>query len=161
MKIIPVQFKEACAFVDMLHRHHKKPQGHKFSIAATASSVKWDNEEFLNEWPEMLNVVGVAIVGRPVSRHMDDGQTLEITRLCTDGTRNACSFLYAHCWKIAQEKGFTKIITYILESESGKSVEAAGFKFMWRSTGGSWSSKVRPRIDKHPTVPKQMYQIQL
>lgn len=159
MKVIPIQFKEAGAFVNMLHRHHVKPQGHKFSIAATNDRVLWDDPAFLEEWPEMLNVVGVAIVGRPVSRHIDYHKTLEVTRLCTDGTKNACSFLYAHAWKIVKEKGFERLITYILESESGSSVRAAGFEFAHTTPGGTWDSKNRPRVDKHPTVPKKMYQI--
>lgn len=100
LEIIPTTYKEACKFVNDNHRHHKAPVGHKFSIAA------WDGEK----------IVGVAMVGRPVSRHLDNGLTLEVNRLCTDGTRNACSFLYAASWRAAKALGYKKIITYILDS---------------------------------------------
>lgn len=72
-----VKLDEANAFVSNLHRHHKPVVGHLFSIGAVLGD----------------QLVGVAIVGRPVSRMRDDGLTAEVTRLCTDGTKNACSFL--------------------------------------------------------------------
>ena len=83
LEVCPVSLKEANAFVAEHHRHHRPTVGHKFSIACT------DGEK----------IVGVAIIGRPVSRHLDDGWTLEVNRLCTDGTRNACSMLYAAAWR--------------------------------------------------------------
>lgn len=79
LTLIPVSLKEANAFVAEHHRHHKPVTGHKFSIGCQS----------------MGRLVGVAIVGRPVSRYLDDGLTLEVTRLCTTGERNACSMLYA------------------------------------------------------------------
>ena len=78
LSITPINLDEANAFVAQYHRHHKPVVGHKFSIGA------FDGDR----------LVGAVIVGRPVSRMRDDGATLEVTRLCTDGTRNACSFLY-------------------------------------------------------------------
>ena len=98
MKVVPITLKQANAFVIQNHRHHSKVQGCKFCIGAVD-----DNGELR----------GVAITGRPVSRYLDDGTTAEITRLCTDGYRNACSFLYAACVRIAQEMGYKKVITYI------------------------------------------------
>ena len=98
--LIPVSFAEANAFVALHHRHHKPVTGHKFSIGCTANG----------------QLVGVAIVGRPVSRYLDDGQTLEVNRLCTDGTKNACSMLYAAAWRAARAMGYRKMITYILET---------------------------------------------
>ena len=98
--LIPVSLAEANAFVAQHHRHHKPVTGHKFSIGCTADG----------------QLVGVAIVGRPVSRYLDDGQTLEVNRLCTDGTKNACSMLYAAAWRAARAMGYRKMITYILET---------------------------------------------
>ena len=100
LMLIPVSLAEANAFVAQHHRHHKPVTGHKFSIGCTADG----------------QLVGVAIVGRPVSRYLDDGQTLEVNRLCTDGTKNACSMLYAAAWRAARAMGYRKMITYILET---------------------------------------------
>ena len=142
MKILPISLKSANDFVNAFHRHHKNVQGHKFSIGL------YDG----------MKLVGVAIVGRPVARHLDDGLTLEITRLCTDGTRNACSMLYSRCVRIARELGYKKIITYILETENGASLKASNFVCEDASCGGgSWNSKSRFRIDKAPTCKKQRW----
>ncbi|CAN3961044.1 DUF4825 domain-containing protein, partial [Dysosmobacter welbionis] len=97
LEVCPITLKEANAFVEQHHRHHKPATGHKFSIGCT------DGEK----------IVGVAIVGRPVSRYLDDGWTLEVNRLCTDGTHNACSMLYAAAWRAARAMGYHKLITYI------------------------------------------------
>ena len=134
LEIIPITYKEACKFVNDNHRHHKAPVGHKFSIAA------WDGDK----------IVGVAMVGRPVSRHLDNGLTLEVNRLCTDGTHNACSFLYAASWRAAKALGYKKIITYILESESGASLRAANWKCIGEAGGLKWTGKRRPQIDLYP-----------
>ena len=105
MEIRPITFKAACDFVNKNHRHHRATVGCKFCIGL------YENEE----------VIGVAICGRPVARRLDDGRTCEINRLCTDGTRNACSMLYGACCRVAKEMGYKKVITYILESENGSS----------------------------------------
>jgi hypothetical protein len=115
LKIIPINFREACAFITQHHRHHKPPQGHKFSIACSNGS----------------KLVGVAIIGRPVSRHLDDGWTQEVTRLCTDGTKNVCSKLYSAAFRAAIQLGYKRLITYTLESEPGTSLRAVG----WQCTG--------------------------
>lgn len=99
LELIPMTLREANAFVEQHHRHHKPVVGHKFSIGVS------DGEK----------VVGVAIVGRPVGRFLDDGWTLEVTRLCTDGTHNACSMLYAAAWRAARAMGYRRVVTYILE----------------------------------------------
>ena len=121
LEVCPVSLKEANAFVEQHHRHHKPVVGHKFSIACT------DGEK----------IVGVAIVGRPVSRHLDDGWTLEVNRLCTDGTRNACSMLYAAAWRAARAMGYHKLITYILDTEPGTSLRAAGWKCVGKAGGST------------------------
>ena len=98
------------------------------------------------------------MVGRPTSPNRDDGHTLELTRLCTDGTKNAASMLLAACWKETQERGFHRLGTYILKSENGTSLKAAGWRMVYETPGGSWNKPSRPRRDKHPTEPKQLWQ---
>lgn len=141
--LTPTTLKEANAFVSEHHRHHRPVVGHKFSLAACLAD----------------KVVGVAIVGRPVSRMRDNGMTLEVTRLCTDGTRNACSFLYGAAARAAFALGYSRIGTYILASEPGKSLEAAGWRLIGQTKGGSWSRSSRPRIDKHPTIQKSLFEV--
>src|SRR5262249_2998877 len=134
---------EAQAFVDSHHRHHHAPQGGLFAIGASS-----DGE-----------VVGVVIVGRPVARHMADGWTVEVTRLCTDGSRNACSLLYAAAWRAARAMGYRRLIPYTLQTEPGISLRAAGWKVVGQTTGGSWSRPSRPRVDLHPTQEKFRWEI--
>lgn len=123
LEVCPMTLKEANAFVEQHHRHHKPVVGHKFSIGCT------DGKE----------IVGVAIVGRPVSRHLDDGWTLEVNRLCTDGTHNACSMLYAAAWRAARAMGYKRLVTYILDSESGTSLKASGWKCVGQAGGLRWT----------------------
>ena len=108
MKIIPISLKEANAFVAEHHRHNKPVPGHKFSIG-----LEHDG-----------HLIGVCIVGRPVARKADDGMTLEVTRVATDGTKNANSKLYARAKRIVQLLGYTRLITYTLTTESGSSLKA-------------------------------------
>lgn len=125
MTIVPITYREAAEFVNRFHRHHKAPQGCKFAIGLS----------------DCETMSGVAICGRPVSRRLDDGFTLEITRVCTDGTKNACSMLYGACCRIAKAMGYRKVITYILESEDGASVKAANFKCEGVAGGTHWTGK--------------------
>jgi hypothetical protein len=142
MKAKPISFREACAWIAEHHRHHKPPQGMKFAIAAEKNGER----------------VGVVIVGRPVSRMLDDGETAEVTRLCSNGARNVCSFLYSAARRAALAMGFTRVITYILESETGQSLKAAGWKFVRMAGGGSWSRPSRGREDKAPLEGKQLWE---
>jgi hypothetical protein len=137
----PVTFRQACAFVKELHRHHEPPRGHKFSIGVV----------------EGQELIGVAMVGRPVARNLDDGWTAEVIRLCTDGTANACSLLYGAAARAAKAMGYRRIVTYILESETGTSLRASGWEKDLKSAGGSWSRPSRKRDDKHPTEPKDRW----
>jgi hypothetical protein len=139
---VRVDLAEANAFVEQHHRHHKPVVGHLFSIGAILDD----------------KIVGVVIVGRPVSRMRDDGVTAEVTRLCTDGTRNACSFLYGAAAKAAFALGFHRIGTYILIDEDGASLRASGWKLLGERGGGSWSVPSRPRVDKHPTQKKLLFE---
>jgi len=146
LELVPLSLDAANEFILKHHRHHKPVVGHKFSIGAM-----FDNK-----------LVGVAIVGRPVSRiRQHDKLTLEVTRLCTDGTKNACSFLYGASAKAAFALGYKRIGTYILKSESGVSLNASGWKLISEVKGRSWSCPSRKRIDKHPTVDKVLYQVQI
>lgn len=134
----PITYPEAAAFIAEHHRHHLPPQGWKFGIAVN------DGER----------VRGVVTVGRPVARHLDDGLTLEVTRCCTDGAKNAPSMLYGAAWRAAKALGYKRLITYTLTEEPGTSLTAAGWRLVAESSGGSWSRTDRPRVDTHPTQPK-------
>ena len=125
MKIIPITYKQASDFVNMYHRHHSASQGCKFCIGVQ------DNDK----------LVGVAMCGRPVSRKLDDGFTLEINRVCTLGQKNACSMLYGACCRIAKNMGYRKVITYLLESENGASVKASNFVYDGIAGGVNWTSE--------------------
>ncbi len=143
LRAVPVDLDEANQFVRLHHRHHKPVVGHKFSIGAALAD----------------KIVGVVIVGRPVSRRRDDGMTLEVTRLCTDGSRNACSFLYGAAARAAFALGYTRVGTYILKSEGGVSLRAAGWRLIGGTPGKSWSQPSRPRVDTHPLEPRLLFEV--
>lgn len=145
LELVPVTLAEANAFVEQKHRHHGKTAGHKFSVAVGDT--------------ETGEIVGVAIVGRPVSRFLDDGWTLEVNRLCTDGTKNACSMLYAAAWRAARAMGYKKLVTYILDSENGTSLKAAGWKCIGQAGGLRWTGKRRPQVDLCPAQMKIRWEI--
>ena len=137
-------FKDACEFVRLHHRHHTAPQGHKFSLAVA------DEDGMIR---------GVCITGRPVARGNDNGMTLEVVRLATDGCPNACSFLYGAAWRATKSLGYSRLITYILDTEPGVSLNAAGWKCIGQRGGGSWSCPSRPRLDKHPVQKKLCWEV--
>lgn len=143
MKIVPIYQKEANAFVKQHHRHHKPVVGSIFQIACEHDG----------------KIVGVAIVGRPVARRLDDRKTVEVNRLCTDGTKNACSMLYAAAWRVAKNMGYERLITYILDSEPGTSLYAAGWKLIGQRGGLSWNVPSRPREDHAPKQMKLLFEI--
>ena len=103
-------------------------------------------------------VRAVCIVGRPVARMLDDGMTLELTRLASDGCPNACSCLYGAAWRAAKALGYGRLITYILDDEPGVTLKAAGWKCLGQRGGGSWSVPSRPRVDKHPLQKKLLWE---
>jgi len=131
LEITPISLAEANAFVENYHRHHRPVPGAKFCIAVSNEST----------------VHGVAIVGRPVARKLDDGWTLEVNRVCTDGARNACSMLYGAAWRAAKALGFRRLITYTLPEEGGASLRATGWRLLGERGGGNWNVPTRPRID--------------
>ena len=129
LNLIPVTFREACAFIAEHHRHHKPPAGIKFCLGL----MDRDGE-----------LVGVATVGRPVARMYDDGLTLEVNRTCTDGTANANSMLYGAAWRAAKALGYRRLITYTHASESGASLRAAGWRVIAeRPARPNWSESSR------------------
>lgn len=135
MIIVPITFRRACDFVRQLHRHNKPPAGHKFIIGLEVDGI----------------LVGVAMAGRPISRHFDDGLTLEVNRTCTDGTRNANSMLYGAVRRAAWGMGYKRIITYTQVDESGASLRAAGFELLKtlpaRSSWAASSAKMKAKRD--------------
>lgn len=104
-------------------------------------------------------VVGVCIVGRPVARMLTDGYTAEVVRLCTDGSRNACSLLYGAAWRAARAVGYRRMITYTLPEEGGVSLRACGWKFAGEAGGGSWDRPGRRRVDTAPTQVKWRWEV--
>lgn len=141
LNIVPVSLDKANAFVMEYHRHHKPVPGAKFCVAVA----------------EDERIVGVAIVGRPIARMLDDGWTLEVNRTCTDGSKNANSMLYGAAWRAAKALGYRRLITYTLKEESGVSLSAAGWRCLGERGGGKWSRPSRPRIDTHPLQKKLLW----
>lgn len=134
MKIIPCTYRDAKNYIDMYHRHHNASIGCKFCIAVADES----------------GIHGVAMCGRPVSRYLDDGLTLEINRVCTDGSRNACSMLYGACCRIAKAMGYEKCITYTLVSENGASLKASNFTNEGIAGGTHWNGCRNTQKPKSP-----------
>lgn len=143
MNVVPVTLKAANEFIKAKHRHHGQVRGCKFSIGAMKSG----------------ELVGIAVTGRPVARMLDDGFTAEVTRLCSDGSKNVCSMLYAASARAAAAMGYRRIVTYILATEHGVSLAAAGWtRSDLSSSGGTWNRPSRTRIDAHPLIPKFRYE---
>lgn len=141
--VVPLPLGEANAFVAQHHRHHQPTVGHKFSLGVA---------------DETNTIRGVAIVGRPVARFLDDGLTLEVNRVATDGCPNACSALYGAARRATFALGYRRLITYTLDSEPGTSLVAAGWKLLGERGGGSWSVPSRPRVDKFPLQGKLLWE---
>lgn len=144
LRIVSIELYEANILVRLWHRHHKQVTGHKFSVGA------YDTKK--------QELVGAVIVGRPVSRAFNWRKRLEVTRLVTNGTKNACSFLYAAAARIAREMGYEKIHTYILDEETGVSLLAAGWYLEKEYAGGGhgWHNRPGRRSDQ-PENKKQRW----
>ena len=142
LELQPITWKEACEFIRQYHSHHKPPVGWKFGIAVNNGD----------------KVVGVVTCGRPVARHLDDGFTLELNRCCTNGMKNVASMLYGAARRATFALGYRRLITYILSSEKGTSLKAAGWKVLGVAGGGKWHRKARPRVDGHPTEQKTLWE---
>ena len=137
LEIRPIKLKDANAYVGQHHRHNMPTNGHKWSLAV------YDGER----------LCGVAIAGQPVARNLDDGLTIEIRRVCTDGTFNACSKLYGACARVAKEMGYRRVVTYTLETESGASLRASGYT----NAGGGWRRHMEPRKQAPRDIPRNAF----
>jgi hypothetical protein len=146
--IVPLTLAQARRYVAEHHRHNEPPVGHRFSIGLERDG----------------SLVGVVIAGRPVARGADDGRTIELVRLTTEGDRNACSRLYSAACRAAFAMGYLRVITYTLAGEPGSSLRASGFTEDAHLTerGDGWASRPgravgQPRLfdpPKMPTGPK-------
>lgn len=145
LTVVPLTLKQLNEYVEKHHRHHKKVQGHRFSLGVLDGNGE---------------MVGACSVGRPVARGCDPYLTAEVTRLVTDGTKNACSILYAASARACKAMGYNKIQTYILEEELGTSLKASGWSFEAATAGGDWNHsaayKGKRRTDQ-PQQPKQRW----
>jgi L-amino acid N-acyltransferase YncA len=146
LRITPITLREANAYVERHHRHHGPTRG---CIVVAAVS---DDEGIVR---------GVGIAGRPVARLLQDGFTAEVTRVCTDGTRNACSMLYRALWRACRALGYRRLVTYTLPQEGGSSLRAAGFALIGEAGGGTWDrpNTGRPRVDLHPNQEKLRWEL--
>jgi hypothetical protein len=143
LSLFPATLRQANEMVGRLHRHHKPVVGHRFSIGC-------EDENGVAH--------GMAIVGRPVARAIDQNRVAEVTRLVTDGTPHVCSKLYAACARAAEAIGYNWIQTAILENETGTSLKAAGWHFDHTIKGRDWNCPSRGgrRIDQ-PMCDKQVW----
>jgi len=146
LTIVPMTITNAKAFVARHHRHNKPPVSGLFAVGCAEGDV----------------VHGVAVAGRPVARKLDDGQTVEVTRVCTDGARNACSMLYGAIRRAALALGYARLYTYTLPDEGGASLRASGWTEDATVTPPkTWNSKSKIRIqtdlfgnESRPSGPK-------
>jgi hypothetical protein len=143
-RIVPVRFRDAAAFVELWHRHHAAPRGAVFNIGAAVGQT----------------LVAVACIGRPVARNYDDGLTLEVTRVASDGTVNACSLLYGASWRAARALGYGRLITYTRADEPGSSLRGAGWRVVAeRPARPGWSVPSRPREGgRYDCIPRTLWE---
>jgi hypothetical protein len=151
MELWPLTIERAKQYVSRSHRHHRPPLGGLFALGAGKGG----------------ELVGVVIVGRPVARHLDSGLTAEVTRCCTDGTPNACSFLYGAAWRAARGLGYRRLVTYTLPEEGGASLRGAGWRPDHRVVGREWNHRHNPawlglgdRANDHPLGDKQRWAVE-
>lgn len=147
LRLVPISLAQANEHVAAWHRHNRPTVGHKFSVGAA------DEEDVLR---------AIAIVGRPVARHLDDKLTLEVLRVASDGTRNANSLLYGACARAAFAMGYRRLITYTQADEGGSSLRASGWRVIAERPGrAGWSSPSRPRKDIGSAgVARQLWEVQ-
>lgn len=133
LELVPLSLREANDFVEQYHRHNGRTtrDGGKFAIGAGTEN----------------GLAGVAIVGRPLARLLNDGYTAEVLRLCVqpEQPKNVCSMLYSACWRAWRAMGGRKLVTYTLQTESGASLRGAGWKIVGEVKGGAWHRENRAR----------------
>lgn len=143
LRIVPLTQRQAASYIARWHRHHPPSRGDVFRVA-----VEDEDGE----------IRGVATIGRPVSRAFDNGRTLEVNRVATDGCPNACSALYGAAWRAAKALGYDRLITYTLKREGGASLRGAGWRVVGERNGRSWAAEsgpTRPRDDNYSAVGEQ------
>jgi hypothetical protein len=151
LRLGEVEQRDAKGFVRDHHRHNRPPAG-----------WRWGHGVYNGD-----ELVAVAMIGRPVARALDPAEVVEVNRVCVrpdlvEGlVWNACSMLYAAAAREAKRRGFSRIITYTLESEAGTTLRAAGWEPVATTRGGSWDRPSRPRDDRSPTCPKIRWERQL
>jgi hypothetical protein len=141
LTLCPMRHAEAKQYIETHHRHSVVPLGMVFALGAAVGE----------------SLEGVAIVGRPVARALDDGWTLEVLRLCTpseDAWKNVCSFLYAASWRATRALGYRRLVTYTRQDEDGTSLLAAHWRIVGEVTARSWHTPTRPRDDRDKRVPR-------
>lgn len=164
LQLQPVTLREAMAFVLRYHRHHKPPRGGKFAIAVSAPCPECVGHSPGGDCPcegSGRVIVGVSIVGRPISIERDDGWTAEVTRVAViEGNKNANSMLYAASWRAARAMGYKRCGTYILPSEGGASLRAAGWRMIGLTEDArGWNRPKRARVDTHPLEQKEIWEV--
>lgn len=143
LTLVPLTLRAANAFIAEHHRHHRPARG-CISVVGVAANGR---------------LCGVAVIGRPVARLLQDGFTAEVTRCCTDGTPNACSMLYGAAWRAVRALGYRRLVTYTLPDESGASLRASGFVLFGVVGGGTWDRRRRARADRHPVGKKLRWEL--
>lgn len=142
LRVVPCSVERAKAYVESIHRHHTASTSARYCIAVIDDTHM---------------VRGVAMVGRPVARLLDDGWTLEVNRVATDGCENACSALYGAAKRIATALGYSRLITYIREDEPGTSLRAVGWENEGAIRARSWDMPGRRRVDKTEIVRRERW----
>lgn len=144
LRLVPMYRDDAMAFIQREHRHRGRPQGYRFAVGVADDG----------------RLCGVATAGRPVSRHLDDRQTIEITRVATDGTPNACSMLYGACWRAARALGYTRGTTYTQDGETGASLRAAGWVLVAElAARRGWDTPSRRRATSREHVDRNRWEV--
>jgi hypothetical protein len=146
LTVVPCNLRHANEWLKGRHRHHGPTAGHggKFALAVLDDAAR---------------LRGVCVVCQPVGRSLDDGWTLEVARLCTDGCPNACSALYGASWRVARAMGYRRMVTYTMPEEGGISLRASGWKQVAETHGKGWDMPGRFRDDKHPLGPKWRWEV--
>jgi len=139
LSLEPISLHQANAYIRKYHRHHGARRSCRFAVAVTGPRG---------------GIKGVAIAGNPVAKALYDGRTIEVSRTCTNGTKNANSMLYAAIWRAARALGYRRMVTYTMPGESGASLRAIGMREDGRTEGRPWNRPKRPRQADYPVGPK-------
>jgi hypothetical protein len=147
LQLVPISIRGANEYVARWHRNHPVVRSALFAVAA----------QRLGD----VDLCGVAIVGRPKARGLQDGRTCEVVRVATDGTANVCSFLYQRARRAAQALGFTRCKTYTLVTEGGSSLRALGLTPEATVRGRTWDTPARRRAEPTDTQLTDKYRWEL